>query len=138
MDVGAQWFLVQRQAWRFDAKGIAADWRGNWSFARWALASHLVGCTTPHVMPWIVSATHGQASVALLGACGTLVGLVNVFVMGLRNYLTPASARAFTEEGVAGLCRVLRGAALAYTAITGGFCLVSLVAGSSEPLQRTL
>ncbi len=123
------WFLSQKHPWRFERAQIAADWRGNWSFARWALAGHVVGSTTPHVMPWILTAVHGEASVALLGACGTLVGLPNVFVMGLSNLLGPKAARAFTEQGKAGLCRVLQKATVAFTLCAGGFCLLSLVAG---------
>ena len=123
------WFLSQKHPWRFERAEIAADWRSNWSFARWALAGHVVGSTAPHVMPWILTAVHGEASVALLGACGTLVGLPNVFVMGLNNLLGPKAARAFTEQGKAGLCRVLRKATVAFTLCAGGFCLLSLLAG---------
>ena len=123
------WFFVQKHPWRFNVDRVVADWRQNWHFGRWALASNLVGSTAPHVMPWILAAVHGEASVGLLGACGTLVGLVNVFVMGVSNYLSPKTARAFANEGKAGLIRVVRKATLVYLAVVGGFCLLTLAAG---------
>ena len=124
-----EWFACRRGRWRIQPARIAADWINNWSFARWALASFLIGCVSPYVMPWILAAVHGEASAGLLGACGTLAGIANMFVMGLGNFVSPKAARAFADKGRPALCRVLGTAAAVFGVVVGGLCLFSLFAG---------
>jgi O-antigen/teichoic acid export membrane protein len=124
-----QWLWMERGRWRVARARIRADWRHNWRLARWALASHLVGCTTPFIMPWILAAARGQADTGLLGACGTLAGVANLFVMGLSNFLAPSIARAYSRGGKAAMRRVVVRALAALGIIVGAICLLSLVAG---------
>jgi O-antigen/teichoic acid export membrane protein len=111
---------------------LSAAWRDlvhNWTFARWALASQLLACTTPYVMPWVVALTHGQAETGTLGACMTLVGLSNMFLMGLCNFLSPRAARAFSEGGLAELTSVLQKTALLFVATLGSVSIVGFAFG---------
>lgn len=127
--VSVQWFAMYRNEWRIELSRALADWRRNRSFARWALASHLVGSTSPHIMPWILVAASGERAAGLFGACGTLAGVANMFVIGLSNYVAPKAARAFAYEGKAALCRFLWQAVATFSAVVGGCCLLCLVAG---------
>lgn len=126
-----EWFALQRGRWHVRLSQVGGDWRHNWSFARWALASYLVGSTSPFIIPWILTASAGAAAAGLFGAAGTLVGVANVFVMGLGNFVVAKASIAFAQGGRSGLCRVLRKASLLFVVVVGCFFLVSLVAGES-------
>lgn len=120
----------ESSTFRFDPSRFLPDWKQNWAFSKWAIASHLVGCSTPYVLPWFVAAVDGTAATGLLAACTTLVGLGNAFMMGLANYLTPKAAQSFATGGVAELRIVLTKTAVLFTATLGGFALVSCFVGN--------
>jgi len=125
----AFWFVTKRLPMVVSMRETLADFRHNWTFARWALASQLLACTTPYVMPWVVALTHGEAQTGTLGACSTLVGLSNMFMQGLCNFLSPKAARAFAQGGLAELQTVLRRTALLFAVSLGGICLVGFTLG---------
>ncbi len=108
------------------------DWRRNWSFGKWALTSQLTGLAF-YLLPWILAAVHGEAETGELAACGTLVGLSNLFVIGLNNFLMPKAAQAFTRQGSHALGGVLRKATLWSVAVLGSLCVVVLFAGNWWP-----
>ena len=58
-------------------------------------------------------------------ACTTLVGLSNLFVIGFNNFLIPKAARAFAQQGVHALARVLRRATLCSAVVLGGLWLLT-------------
>lgn len=126
----AAWLFFKSQT--FDVGLIRAyrDWIHNWTFARWALASQLLACSTPYVMPWIVALTQGETETGILGACATLVGLSNMFMLGLSNYLSPRAARAYAEGGTGALRGVLRQTAMIYGVSLGGLMIGSFLLGS--------
>ncbi|MBW8885685.1 MAG: lipopolysaccharide biosynthesis protein, partial [Planctomycetia bacterium] len=105
------------------------DWWHNWTFARWALASHLLACTTPYVMPWVVAFSHGEAQTGILGACSTLVGLSNTFLQGLCNFLSPRAAQAFSQGGLIELRSVLRKTALLFGLTLGWLAALAFLVG---------
>jgi O-antigen/teichoic acid export membrane protein len=125
----AVWLLVKPRPMLVRWRAAARDFATNWIFARWALASQLLACTTPYVMPWVVAFTHGEAQTGTLGACTTLVGLSNTFMMGLCNFLSPRAARAFAEGGLAELKSVLAKTALLFAATLGSLAVVGFVLG---------
>jgi O-antigen/teichoic acid export membrane protein len=99
--------------------------RENWSFAKWALLTQVIGSSTPYLMPWVVASLHGAMETGLLGACTTIVGLSNMFLIGVGNFLSPRAARAFASGGTPALQKVLwqRG-----TLCTAALGLASLLA----------
>ena len=124
----AGWFLARQQPLRFLSSRYVEDWRRNWSFAKWALASQLVGSAAPYLLPWLLAAAHGRAATGVLAASATLVGVAQMFVTGVGNFLTPKAARAFAQGGVAALRRVLAAVAGVFAVALGGFCvLVAMV-----------
>lgn len=125
----AGWFFVQPVPVHFRRDAVARDWSENWSFGRWALASQLVGGAGLYVMPWVVAAVDGEKATGLFAAGGTLVGIANMFVNGLANYLSPKAARAYADAGTPALRRVLRTTALTFTAFLGSFAVFAVVVG---------
>jgi len=123
------WWLLDHQPMRFSRVRFFADWRRNWSFGKWALMSQLTGLGF-YTLPWILASVRGEAETGELAACTALVGLSNLFVMGLNNYLMPKAARAFSVRGARGFCGVLRMATLCAAVVLGGLCLGVYFAGN--------
>lgn len=123
------WLALSSRQMIVHVAGAIRDWWHNWVFARWALASQLLACTTPYIMPWVVAMTHGEAQTGMLGACTTLVGLSNTFLTGLLNFLSPQAAQAYARGGVSELRGVLLKTAALFVASLGALCLVAFVLG---------
>jgi O-antigen/teichoic acid export membrane protein len=123
------WFLAKSRPLRFAWPAAVGDWWHNWSFARWALASHLIGFATPTIMPWIVTTVLGTGEAGAFAACVGVVGTASMFMTGLATYLIPKAALAFAEGGVQELRRVLRTATIIYASALGAFALLVLVTG---------
>ena len=119
---GCMDFRVQRSL-------IGSDWRTNWSFARWALASEMLGCSTPYVLPWILIHTHGSAAIGALAACVNICGLAMMFIVGVGHSLTPQAARAFANGGIPALRTTLRKTMLIFAISIGTFCMAALILG---------
>jgi O-antigen/teichoic acid export membrane protein len=114
---------------RFVRQRFVPDWRGNWAFAKWALRGFIVGSTTPFLLLWILDWTAGPAAAGVFGACGTLIGMMNILLLGLNNVLTPQAAHAFTRGGPENLRRMLVRTSLFLMTTLGGFCLLIMFTG---------
>lgn len=123
------WCRRARPVLQFRLHRFLPDWRRNWSFAKWALAGQLVGSSSTYLLPWILMHARGADATGLFAAGFTLVGLANVFMMGMANYLTPKAAHAYANEGTAGLWRVLKGTSLLLLITLGSFFLFVLLVG---------
>lgn len=124
------WFLSRnRHEFRWRVESIRRDWLSNWRFGRWALASYLVGSTSLQVLPWIIAFTHGAAATGVWAACMSLVGLANVFVQGMLNWLSPRAAHTYAKGGMVELRRILWIAAGTMIAALGAFLIVVGLSG---------
>jgi O-antigen/teichoic acid export membrane protein len=124
------WFACDRPPVAFVKSHVLADWRHNWTFGRWALASHLIGGSTMYLIPWVVALARNEAETGMFAAATTLVGLTNPFVTGLGNFLNPKAVLAFTEGGAKALKRVLAGFAVVFIATLGLFSVSLVVYGN--------
>ena len=123
------WFLLRRQPLHFIPAQIIADWWHNWSLAKWALGCLLLSAGVPYIAPWTLAAAHGVRATGVLAACTSLAGVAQMFLMGMSNYLSPQTARAYAAGGIVELRRVLRNGALLLSATIGSFCLLLLLWG---------
>ncbi|NNJ24549.1 lipopolysaccharide biosynthesis protein [Alienimonas chondri] len=123
------WCLRFMKGVRFRAKAIGSDWRRNWKFGRWALATHLLHGASHYLMPWVVALVDGEAATGIFAAGSTMVGIANMFVLGLAHYICPKAAERFHADGVPGLTRVLRMATLVFSAVLAPFAAVCWVFG---------
>jgi len=124
----AGWWFLRKQPVRFSRRGFLRDWRQNWSFGRWALTGQTTGLAF-YALPWLLAIVRGEAETGKLAVCTTLVGLSNLFVMGLNNYLMPKAAHAIARDGVDALGGVLRKALLAAAGVLGGLCVGVFLVG---------
>lgn len=123
------WFVVRPEPLRYVRKLVLRHWKENWSFGRWALASHVVGCAGSYVLPWMLAIVHDQAATGTYAGCGKLSALAATFVAGVAHFLSPRAVAAFTEHGVPGLKRVLFTAGIVFVVTVGGFCFVVGLSG---------
>jgi O-antigen/teichoic acid export membrane protein len=100
-------FGHRRRMFRLRAERVWSDWRLNWRFGRWALASYLLGSASTSVLPWLILAACGEAAAGIWAACMTPMGVLYTFVQGVTNYLTPLAARVLVSGGKAELRHVL-------------------------------
>jgi O-antigen/teichoic acid export membrane protein len=117
------WFVIKPEPLHYVRTLVLRHWRENWSFGRWALASHIVGCAGNYVLPWMLAIVHDQAATGTFAGCGKLTGLAATFVVGVSHFLSPTAVAAFAKQGVPGLKRVLFTAGLAFVMTVGGFCI---------------
>ncbi len=130
------WFVFKKQQFEVQQADIRDDWRTNWHFGRWALASQLLSCTMPYLLPWILALTHGRDETGTLGASNTITGFANLFVIGLSNYLSPRAAQAYAHGGRDELLQALKFGAGTFLATIGPLTLLFFVCG--EWVQTTL
>lgn len=124
----AGWWLVRKQPLRFSRAAVVRDWRQNWAFGRWTITGQASGLGF-YALPWLLAFVHGEAETGRLAACTTLVGLSNLFVMGLNNYLMPRAAQSLAKNGAGELAAVLRKAMLASAAVLGALTLGAFLVG---------
>jgi O-antigen/teichoic acid export membrane protein len=125
------WFWTKTERFEISRSAAIRDWKGNWGFVRWALACQLVGCSAPYVMPWFVASMEGTAATGLLAASTTLVGLANMFVMGVANFLSPRAAKAYAEGGVMVLKDVIVTTGTVFAVTLGVFSLLMCFLGGN-------
>ncbi|MEQ1911191.1 MAG: lipopolysaccharide biosynthesis protein [Vicinamibacterales bacterium] len=123
------WFLCAKQPVRIVSADIVSDWRTDWPFARWSLASYLVGCSTPYVMPWLILRAHGVVATGALAACAQLANITSLYVLGVTNVLLPQAATALAQDGLDGLRGVLRHTAWLVIGPLAPFCLLVFLTG---------
>lgn len=124
----AGWWFLRKQPVSFSRQAIVRDWRQNWSFGRWALTGQMTGLAF-YALPWLLAIVHGEAETGKLAVCTTLVGLSNLFVMGLNNFLMPKAAQAFARDGARALGDVLRKASIASASVLGILCVGVFLVG---------
>ncbi len=123
--------LSDRNRFRIEPKRLLSDWRLNWGFGKWALAGQLVGCSTPYILPWIVSAAKGNSETGMLAACSTLIGVANMFLIGMWKFTGPKAIHAYTAGGLPRLRSVLWKTATLFIVTLGGLCLLLALTGDS-------
>ncbi|WP_144057499.1 lipopolysaccharide biosynthesis protein [Novipirellula maiorica] len=126
---GIGWFVTRRPKFEFHVPEILADWRKNWSFGKWALASHLTGSSMPYLMPWITVVVRGEEETGLFAACTTLIGLSNVVVLGIDSFLTARCAASFASGGTQALKGILWRFMVIFLVLVGFFCLAVIAMG---------
>ena len=125
------WWRTVRSRLRFCRRACRIHWQRNWRFGRWALATHLAGCSTPYVMPWVLFALCGKAETGLLGSASVIVGVANILLSGLADFLTPRAARAYATGGVIRLRSILRSMLAISLLAIGSVCVIAVLFGQS-------
>lgn len=123
------WFQRHRSDFKFSRRAIQIDATRNWRFGRWALATHLAGTSTPYIMPWILFSMHGEAATGTLAACSVIVGVANIMLAGMGDFLAPRAAAAFAKGGKTELAAILKKMMVFITIAIGTVCAIAFGAG---------
>ena len=108
---------------------LLADWRTDLQFGRWSGLTFLLGCSTPHLVPWLLATRADNVAVARYGAAFMIVGFANLWVLGVNNFLYPLAAKSYQAGGTRKLKQTLGRASLLFATLLGAFCLLLWLAG---------
>ena len=114
------WLWINRSEIAIRGSQPLADFWHNWSQGKWILASNIVFSLTTQLPPWFLAWLHGTAETGTFAAAMAFVCLSNPFVMGVGNYLSPKTSRAFAIGGTRQVAPMMAKA----TALIGGVMLL--------------
>lgn len=124
------WFLKSGPKVAFVKPSISADWKQNWAFGKWAVAGQLVGSFSTFILPMVLAAYVSTTGTGFFAAAMTLIGLANIFNVGMTNFITPRAALIYVDQGVAGLQKMLIKMAILFIVTLGSFViLISFLGG---------
>ena len=123
------WYFQNGPAIEFQKNRVRKDLKQNWVFGKWAVSGQFVGSLPSYLLPWMLLIAAGAEGTGYFAACMTLVGVANIFNMGMMNYLTPKAAKVYVEEGNVGLRRVLLRMYLLFLVAVGSFGLILAIFG---------
>lgn len=101
------WLLSKPGRPRVSTNLLFEHCRENWAFSRWTVLSYFTVDTIPFMMPWLISIAAGPAATGIYGGCATLLGVTNILVHGIGNFMRPKASHAFVFDGVTALKSVL-------------------------------
>lgn len=123
------WYLKSGPTILFQKERIAKDWKLNWLFSKWAVSGQLVGSLPSYLLPVLLFIAAGAEGTGFFGVCMTLVGVANIFNMGMLNFLTPKSAKVYVEEGSTGLRKLVVQMYLLFLVAVGSFVVLLALFG---------
>lgn len=118
------WYFKSGPAIQFQKQRLAKDWKLNWSFSKWAVSGQLVGSLPTYLLPVLLFIAAGAEGTGFFGVCMTLVGVANIFNMGMLNFLTPKAAKVYVQEGGTGLRQLMLQMYLLFLVAIGSFVLL--------------
>lgn len=132
----AVWMYRNRSDFQFSRRATIISWVRNWRFGRWALATHIAGTSTPYLMPWVLFVMHGEAATGYLASCSVIVGVCNILLAGMCDFLNPRTAAAYASGGIPKLRRIQRSMLMLSSLTIGSVCVIAALFG--EQIINTL
>ncbi len=132
----AVWMLRNRRLFSFNQRSAVVSWYRNWRFGRWAMATHLAGTSTPYLMPWVLFMMHGETATGFLASCSVIVGICNIMLAGMCDFMNPRSAAAYVRGGIVELRKIQRSMLMISMLTIGSVCMIAALFG--EQIINTL
>jgi O-antigen/teichoic acid export membrane protein len=115
-------FHLERPLW-------LREFRQNWSFAKWLLASWILAGLATYIYPWLLALVHGTSAAGVWAACWAIIGFGNPVLLGLANHIAPTIANVYAASGAVGMRRYIRRSSLTLAAILSPLVIVLAVCG---------
>ena len=80
----------------------------SYHFGKWLLGVNLIYWGQSQIVNYFIAGTVSVAIVGAMNACKNVLGILNVFFLGLQNILLPEASRSFNKGGTRGLKKYLR------------------------------
>lgn len=125
--LGGLWRM--RSEFRLNASELRGDWRRSRVLGKWLVAGHVTGISQAYALHWLLALLVGTAGTGEFAAVTTIVSLANPLIIGLGNFLMPATANAFARSGAEGVWRLAIRATAWLGAALAAFCTLCAVAG---------
>jgi O-antigen/teichoic acid export membrane protein len=127
--VTVHWLIHARKRLAFRFSDIGRTFLRHWLLGKWLLASGLVILMATNAYPWFLLYFQGAEATATFGACLGIVLLINPLIVGISNVLDPLSSRAYAENGLKELNRVMTFYTILLATAVGAFSLLLFVFG---------
>ncbi|HET6878912.1 MAG TPA: lipopolysaccharide biosynthesis protein [Pirellulales bacterium] len=123
------WLLRSRAAFALRPAEFRLDWRRNGSLGGWLLAGHLAAISQTYTLHWLLALVQGVSATGDFAAVATIVAFANPIIIGLGNFLMPATAHTYAQSGADGVWRLALRISAWMGAVLGAFCLLVAFAG---------
>jgi O-antigen/teichoic acid export membrane protein len=92
-------FIKSRQLFDLKSNQLRMTFIEQWTYGKWLLASMITQWITGQIYIYISALFLNMSSVGILGACRNLFGVINVTLIGIKNFVLPYAARKFVLHG---------------------------------------
>jgi O-antigen/teichoic acid export membrane protein len=121
---GSVWLVRRSHSFSIHIPRITYDFKKNWKFSRWLLATVPVGNLRLQLAPWLLAFTHGPVAAGLFAACVSIASLSNPFLLGIGNYLGARTAHTYALNGSSALRKLVLNASLLVGGVLLGFLVL--------------
>lgn len=125
------WLISMRKDFEIRLAKVLSHLRQNWSFGKWLVAASLAFALGMQSYKWLLAGFHGTAATGLFAACQGVLFILNPLLYGVKNYLGPRMAHAFSGGGGAReLLILVHRVTVLLGVVMGFFCLAVYFFGS--------
>jgi O-antigen/teichoic acid export membrane protein len=118
------WLTLSRNDFVVQRDQIVPVIRQNLSFGGWILLDRLAAqLNTDIFLMWLVAFVLGKKATGVFAACMTVIHLSNPFVLGMGQVLGPRVVKAWTDNGLREMQRVMRKSTIFLGLVLSGFCI---------------
>jgi O-antigen/teichoic acid export membrane protein len=115
------WIVWRAREFTFDRKSIWRHAHQNWNFSKWIFAGAVAVLLSNGLYRWLLKFFHGTSAVGDVTSVQNIILVVNPILLGIANYLAPASATVYAVSGKRALERFVIRASLLLAAALGLF-----------------
>jgi O-antigen/teichoic acid export membrane protein len=124
--IGAVWGLYQHRFLLFSKKvDLKGNFLRNWCFGKWLLGGSIADHSSSQIYIYMTGILLSASMAGVLGAARNILGLANIILLGLDNWLNPTAAIQFAKNGKGALNRLLVRVSIWGGAVIGAYCLVA-------------
>ncbi|NNE59956.1 MAG: lipopolysaccharide biosynthesis protein [Woeseia sp.] len=127
---GIGWLVHEWRSFTFRFGKVIPDLVKNWTAGRWLFGSSVVASGTDTSIYWILAFSSGLTATGIFAACMTVVQLSNPVLLGLGNVLQPATAKAYHDDGIRAVKRIVKNGQLALGALMTVYLLAVILVGA--------
>lgn len=118
-------FAATRQ--QFERQTMRSIAVRHWRFSRWMLSSSIMNWMTGYFLTAVTGPLLGMAAVGAMRSTQNIVGVSNIFVFGMENFIPVRAARRLAEGGIPAMNRILLKFLFLGIPIVGGVLVVAAV-----------